>query len=93
MSKVSIDTNLVQKLKTGKVGPGELHTTIESVKKQVSAVNGSTLIMTLFSGSNIVRFLIPNSAPTSSGSVGKYSEGVSDNLAVALAIALAGLSS
>ncbi len=66
---------------------------VNQAREKVSQANGSSMIMTLPSGTNIVRFMVPNAPVTSSGSVGKYSEGIDKNLGTALAIALAGLQS
>jgi hypothetical protein len=61
------------------------------VQADMAAIQGTTLIMTLPSGMNVVRFMVPSAPVTSSGSVGKFSEGTDKNLSTAMATALAGL--
>jgi hypothetical protein len=66
---------------------------LEEVQKAISTVGGYTLIMTLPSGTNLVRFMVPRGVQpaTGTGTLGIYSEGEDKNLSVAMQIALAGL--
>lgn len=64
---------------------------LRAAKLKVGVMGGNTMLMTLPSGTNVVRFLVPQGSQPTHGSVGIYSEGDDPNFAQALATALAGL--
>lgn len=60
----------------------------QEVKAEIASMGGESLFQTLFSGTNIVRFMIAKIAPSAMGSWGEYAEGVDTNESVALQNAL-----